>query len=261
MISEEAARQVALLAAGPGPLLVASDLDGTLTPIVARPADARVLPETIRMLERLATVARVAIITGRDLNTARRMIPTDSVVVVGSHGLEATLDGALAPEIDRLALTAALEQVEARVTGAVPDSHVHIEKKAISTAFHYRVAPELELPLRAALENLPPNLRLREGRMVLEVLPNTEAGKDRALRALVRHFRPKSVLALGDDVTDVAMLTEAGTLRAQGTRVLRIGISSGIETPAGLEAESDLLLTSAFEAIEVLDALVVALGA
>jgi trehalose 6-phosphate phosphatase len=260
MIRDDVSLQVALLANGPGPLLVASDLDGTLTPIVARPADARVLPETIRMLERLALVARVAIVTGRDLNTARRMIPTDSVVVVGSHGLEATIDAGLAPEVDRLALTAALEMVEARVTGAVPDSHMHVEKKAVSTAFHYRAAPELELPLRSALANLPPNLRLREGRMVLEVLPDTEAGKDRALRALVRHFRPKSVLALGDDVTDVAMLTEAGTLRAQGTRVLRVGVSSGTETPAGLQAESDLLLTSAVEVIEMLEALVVALG-
>lgn len=255
------AEHVALIARGPGPLLIATDLDGTLTPIVARPADARVLPSTIALLERLATVARVAIVTGRDLNTARRLIPTDAVVVIGSHGLEATLDNALAPEVDRHVLTAALENVEARVTSIAPDALMHIERKAVSTAFHYRAAPELETALRMALRHLPPTLRLREGRMVLEVLPNAEAGKDRALRALVRHFRPKSVLTIGDDVTDVAMLHEAGLLRAQGTRVLRIGVTSGPETPPGLPGESDVILTSAPEVVLTLEALATALGA
>jgi len=252
---------VAQLASGPGPLLIATDLDGTLTPIVPRPSDARVAPATIAMLERLATVARLAIVTGRDLNTARRMIPTDSVVIIGSHGLESTIDGALSPEVDRHALTAALELVEARVTDLLPHVMMHIERKAVSTAFHYRQAPELEVALRLALRDLPPTLRLREGRMVLEVLPNAEAGKDRALRALVRHFRPKSVLAIGDDVTDVAMLREAGSLRAQGTRVLRIGVTSGSETPAGLTDEADIILTSSPEVVSTLESLTLALGA
>jgi trehalose 6-phosphate phosphatase len=255
------ADHVTQIASGPGPLLIATDLDGTLTPIVARPSDARVAPETIAMLGRLATVARVAIVTGRDLNTARRMIPTDSVVIIGSHGLESTIDGALSPEVDRHALTAALELVEARVTDLVPTAMMHIERKAVSTAFHYRRAPELEEGLRLALRELPASLRLREGRMVLEVLPNSEAGKDRALRALVRHFRPKSVLTIGDDVTDVAMLREAGLLRAQGTRVLRIGVTSGPETPAGLTEQADLVLTSSPEVIGTLESLTAALGA
>ncbi len=257
----QVSEQVALMAQGPGPLLIATDLDGTLTPIVARPADARVAPATLALLERLTSVARVAIVTGRDLNTARRMIPNDAVVIIGSHGLESTIDGPLSPEVDRHTLTAALERVEARVTGLVPDSMMHIERKAVSTAFHYRTAPDLEPGLREALRDLPSSLRLREGRMVLEVLPNAEAGKDRALKALVRHFRPKSVLTIGDDVTDVAMLHEAGLLRAQGTRVLRIGVTSGPETPDGLANESDLVLTSSPEVIEALESLTVALGA
>lgn len=252
---------VSQVASGPGPLLIATDLDGTLTPIVSRPSDARVAPATIAMLTRLATVARVAIVTGRDLNTARRMIPTDSVVIIGSHGLESTIDGALSPEVDRHALTAALELVESRVTALVPNVMMHIERKAVSTAFHYRQAPELQAGLRMALRELPAGLRLREGRMVLEVLPNTEAGKDLALRALVRHFRPKSVLTLGDDVTDVAMLREAGRLRAQGTRVLRVGVASGPETPPGLADEADIILTSSPEVIGTLESLTTALGA
>lgn len=261
MLSEQARACIQQLASGPGPLLIATDLDGTLTPIVPRPVDARLAPETIALLERLAKVSRVAIITGRDLNMARRMVPMDSIVVVGSHGFEATIEAAMAPEVDRVALTAALEAVEARVTQAVPDALRHIERKAISTAFHYRAAPEMEPELRKALSKLPPHVRLREGRMVFEVLPNGEGGKDRALRALAKHFRPKSVLAVGDDVTDVAMLRAAAELRAQGTAVLCIGVDGGDETPADLESVSDLFLESSADAVAALSLLAEAIGA
>ncbi|GAG10881.1 unnamed protein product, partial [marine sediment metagenome] len=56
------------------PLGLLSDIDGTLSPIVARPEDAAV-PEAIRApLRRLAAKGvKVALITGRSLDTARRM--------------------------------------------------------------------------------------------------------------------------------------------------------------------------------------------
>ncbi|MEX1104553.1 MAG: trehalose-phosphatase, partial [Dehalococcoidia bacterium] len=75
MLTLAAIEQLRALAAARGPLLVASDLDGTLAPIVRHASEARVPPATLAVLDRLSTTARVAIITGRDLNTARRMVP------------------------------------------------------------------------------------------------------------------------------------------------------------------------------------------
>ncbi len=255
MLDERAVTCIRQLAEGPGPLLIATDLDGTLTPIVPRPVDARLLPETLVLLERLAKTSRVAIITGRDLNTTRRMVPMDSIIVIGSHGFESTVEAAMTPEVDRVTLTRSLEIVESKVSQNVPDAIRDIEKKAISTAFHFRRDPALEPALRKALSELPANVRLREGRMVFEVLPNGEGGKDRALTSLARHFRPKSVLAMGDDVTDVAMLRAAGELRAQGTQVLCIGVDGGDETPADLESVSDLFLSSSEDAVAALELL------
>jgi trehalose 6-phosphate phosphatase len=261
MLTIEAIERIKELAAARGPLLVASDLDGTLAPIVANAAEARVPAGTLAVLDRLAHRAKVAVITGRDLNTARRMMPVEGVDVVGSHGLEASFDDPLIPGVNRVALSAALERVEQEVITAVPSSFLHIERKAVSTAFHYRRAPDLEKPLRAALARLPEGLRLREGRMVLEVLPNANAGKGIALTALVRRYRAKSLMAVGDDATDVAMFEAALELaREGGVHVLLLGVSGGKETPPRIPELSDLVVGSPTEVLEALETLARALG-
>jgi trehalose-phosphatase len=248
------------LAGARGPLLIASDLDGTLAPIVDRASEARVPAGTLAVLERLASSARVAIITGRDLNTARRMVPVAGVNLIGSHGLEASFENSLLPAVDRVALSAALEQVEQRVVSAVPSSFLHIERKAISTAFHYRKAPELEPLLRRELDSLPPGLRLRDGRMVLEVIPDAEGGKDRALSAMARQYHPRALFVMGDDATDVGMFRSAIDLRQHEVHVLLGGVSGGTETPREILELADILLRSTEEALEALETVARALG-
>lgn len=260
MLTPVAVAQIRALAAARGPLLVATDLDGTLAPIVQQASMARVSPAALAVLERLSASAKVAVITGRDLNTARRMVPVDGVIVIGSHGLEASFENELLPRVDRVALSAALELVEQRVISRAPSSFLHIERKAISTAFHFRRVPELESALREALQKLPEGLRLREGRMVLEVLPDARGGKDLALTALADKFRAKAIFVLGDDATDVGMFRAALSLGANGTHILLAGVSGGEETPREIIELADLLLRSTEEALEALETLARALG-
>lgn len=261
MLTIETIERIKALAGARGPLLVASDLDGTLAPIVANSAEARVPPGTLAVLDRLAQRTKVAVITGRDLNTARRMVPVEGVDVVGSHGLEASFDDPLIPGVNRAALSSALEQVEQQVITAVPSSYLHIERKAVSTAFHYRRAPDLEQPLRAALATLPRGLRLREGRMVLEVLPDANAGKGVALGALIGRYRAKSALVMGDDLTDVAMFeTALKAAQRDGLHLLLVGVSGGRETPPRILELADVVVDSPGEALEVLETLARALG-
>jgi trehalose 6-phosphate phosphatase len=261
MLTMDAIEHYRGLAAARGPLLVATDLDGTLAPIVPHASEARVPAGALAVLERLTAGARVAVITGRDLNTARRMVPVEGVVVVGSHGLEASFDDPLIPGVDRVALSSALERVEQQVISAVPSSFLHIERKAISTAFHYRAAPDLEQQLREVLSSLPEGLRLRDGRMVLEVIPDARGGKDVALTALAGHLRCKSMLVMGDDATDVAMFRAALTLaRDEGMHLVLAGVASGPETPPEIVELADVVLRSTEEALEGLETLARALG-
>lgn len=252
MLAPDVLERLRSFADGPEPRLLATDLDGTLAPIVKRPQDARVPPTTLAVLDRLAQRVTVAVVTGRDLNTARRMVPCEGVLVIGSHGLEASFDSPFLPDVDRLRLAAALEEAEQRVLEAAPSVYLHIERKAISTAFHYRTAPELEPLIRKALTPLPEGLRLREGRMVLEVLPDAKGGKDAALRALVDHVGANSILTLGDDLTDVAMFRAALSFRERGKVVVIGGVSGGPETPPAIAELSDFLLHSPDEVLEAL---------
>lgn len=260
MLSATAKTMFEEIAASRGPLLVATDLDGTLAPIVDDAAEARVPARALAVLERLTKVARVAVVTGRDLNTARMMVPAEEIVIMGSHGLEASIETELLPEVDRVAQAAALEKFEHTVIQAVPNALAHIERKAVSTAFHYRTAPELEAPLREALRAIPKTLRVREGRMVLEVLPNGGGGKDLALTALAGHFKTKSILVMGDDLTDVAMFEAGLVLREAGASVLLAGVSGQDETPAGIQELSDVMLASPDEARDALEVVAKALG-
>ena len=261
MLTLDAIEQFKAVAAARGPLLIATDLDGTLAPIVAVASEARVPPGTLAVLDRLALAVKVAVITGRDLNTARRMVPVEGVVVVGSHGLEASFDDPLIPGVDRAALSGALERVEQQVISAVPSSFLHIERKAISTAFHYRTAPDLEPALRDALSTLPEGLRLREGRMVLEVLPDARGGKDVALSALCRQLHCKALLVLGDDDTDVGMFRAALSMaRTDGMHVLLAGVAAGTETPPAITELADVIVRSPEEALEGLETIARALG-
>jgi trehalose-6-phosphatase len=106
---------------------------------------------------------------------------------------------------------------------------------------------------------LPQGLRVREGRLVLEVLPDAEGGKDRALRALVQHFRAHSLLVMGDDLTDVAMFRAAIERRDAGETVVLVGVSGGDETPMEIAELADVLLPSTVDARMLLEAVAAAL--
>src|SRR5262245_54266867 len=76
--------------AGGGRLLLSSDYDGTLTPIVPSP-DQAALPEPVRRdLEALTACPQidVAILSGRDVADLRALVGVKRAIYAGCHGLE-----------------------------------------------------------------------------------------------------------------------------------------------------------------------------
>src|SRR6266481_8099410 len=71
------------------------DYDGTLTPIVGRPENAWLSDSMRQTLRELAVRARVAILSGRDLDDVRRRVDIDSIVYGGSHGFDIAGPGGL----------------------------------------------------------------------------------------------------------------------------------------------------------------------
>ncbi|MEX0801310.1 MAG: trehalose-phosphatase [Dehalococcoidia bacterium] len=218
------------------PLGVMSDIDGTLAPIVARPEKATV-PEPVRSLlrELLAKGVRVAAITGRPLETARRMVGVEGVAYATDHGLTLWVEGKResAPglaEYEPLAL--ATERELADLAGSAPG--VQIENTGALLAVHYRNAVEPEgarEAILAAIERSEAARRfeVREGRMVVELRPPIAADKGTALAALTERLGLAAAVCLGDDVTDIDMFRAAVALR--GVEAVTVAVASAEAAP------------------------------
>ena len=232
---------IARLAAEPEQAAVILDVDGTLAPIVPRPEDAAVPPETRAELERLAGRYRLlAFVSGRMGEDARRMVGVEGATYVGVHGLE--LDPAAAGWREPLAELAAADWPWGQ-----------IEDKGLTVSFHYRnaedqdaaVARAEELAARAREAGLVPHF----GRKVLEMRPPVRADKGTAVRHLVREAGVRGALFAGDDTTD---LDAFRGLREAGMEVaVCVAVRSG-EGPSKLVEQADLVVEGTAGVLELL---------
>jgi trehalose-phosphatase len=187
-------------------LLVASDFDGTIAPIVADPMTAEAQREALVALKALAAMSQthVAIISGRALaDLAVRTREVDDAHLVGSHGSE--FEAGFATPLTAAAaalhsqLTARLRELVEAGPGLI------LEEKPASLAFHYRNAPEsIARKAREAVLDGParwPGVNVRNGKKVIE-LSVVQTDKGTALQRIRQQVGASAVLFLGDDVTD-----------------------------------------------------------
>jgi trehalose 6-phosphate phosphatase len=225
------------LAADPQRAAILLDVDGTLAPIVQRPAAASVPPETRAEVERLASrYALVACITGRTGADAERLVGVPGVVYVGVHGLE------LEPEAH--AWTGRLREFAASVDWPVED-------KGVTVSFHYRQAEDerhaieylQEVAERARAAGLVPHF----GRKVLEVRPPVQADKGTAVRRLLGERGLGRALYAGDDTTDLDAFRGLGGIELG----VRIAVASD-EAPPDLVRQADVVVFSTDELLVLL---------
>ena len=195
------------------PLAVFLDYDGTLTPIVNDPA-AALLPAAMRpVLERLAAVCPVAIVSGRDLADVKRLVNVDGLVYSGSHGYD--IDAPMALGGRRQVgdeYTVALDAAEKALHEALDDvPGAYIERKRYAIAIHYRnVAPGDESRVDAGVSLVAPRfptLRRTGGKKVFELRPDMAWDKGSLVRWLLEQLSasshtPLTPLFVGDDLTD-----------------------------------------------------------
>ena len=198
-------------------LLIGTDFDGTLAPIVDDPATARALPEAVEALRSLATIPGtvVAVISGRSLADLRMLLgETDALQLVGSHGAEVSSQSTEESqhpehtgrsELPAVAATrlARLRRALQGITSQYPG--VNLEPKPTGIAVHLRGAdPDDARAVTAAIEEDPatwPGVHLLRGKMVLE-LTVVATDKGRALQTLSRDNHCTATIFIGDDITD-----------------------------------------------------------
>ncbi len=190
------------------PILVATDFDGVLAPLVEDPSTSRPVDGSMELLRELATLPGVfvAIVSGRHLAALQALTGVtrdDAIVLVGSHGAEPDRALPLDLTFDEAAqqrLTEATRALEAVATAHPP---TRIEHKPAGVVLHTRSVPSdiAAAASRAALAIDIPGVDVMDGKQIVE-LSALSVTKGSALLALAKEFGTTSSLYLGDDVTD-----------------------------------------------------------
>lgn len=214
-------------------LALFSDYDGTLTPIVDRPEDAKLSDRMRTYLQSLARHCKVAIVSGRDLADVQHLVGLDHLYYAGSHGFDIAGPGHLhmqqqdakasLPDLDR-----AEQHLRHKLTEMVG---VRVERKRFAIAVHYRNTTVPAASIEAVVDQVnaqTPNLRKKNGKKIFELQPDVAWDKGRAIQWLMEtlDLTPPQVVPmyLGDDTTD----EDAFRALADKGITIRIGVEDAM---------------------------------
>ncbi len=199
------------------------DYDGTLTPIVPRPEDARLSPQMRDVVAKLTRKCPVFIVSGRDRADVARLVGIEGPGYVGSHGFDI-----LGPPGSDIAHEVALESLPLLDAAEAELRHrteslegCLVERKRFGIAVHFRQVAREEVPeVDAIVESVGarhPRLRRAAGKMVFELRPDVDWDKGRAVLWLLSRLglEDHHAIHLGDDLTDESVF-EAITGRGTG---------------------------------------------
>jgi trehalose 6-phosphate phosphatase len=217
-------RAVEKLLSSNAPVALFLDIDGTLLDVALTPSSVHVPPILPGLLDALSVRFRgaLAIITGRPLSEADRLLQPSRFVGAGVHGgqMRFTATGnieRLTPDFDP-GLLSSVKKIVRDLPGVV------FEDKGSGIALHYRLVPDLQQPLMNLLEALlplyPDQFKICGGRKVVEVLP-IGFSKGRALNRITAlpPFANKTPVMIGDDISDIDAFNAAEDLGGYGLRV------------------------------------------
>ena len=224
-----------------------TDVDGTISPIVDVPGEARITPRNLELLADLqAQLTLTAVISGRAAKDVSQRVGLPGLVYIGNHGMEGWQAG-------RVLVSSKAAAYQENLSAATPEIRqvlvrgMRFEDKGATLSVHYRQAdqPEkVEIELAPSMEKIARKhgLRLTRGRMVFEFRPPVDIDKGTAFEELVRTHRLEAAFYLGDDTTDVAVFRAARRLR-ETDKCLAYGL--GVEsqgTPLVVLTEADFIV-------------------
>jgi trehalose 6-phosphate phosphatase len=224
----------------PGRSAVLLDFDGTLSPIVDVPAEARPLPGANEALAALAArFAVVAVVSGRPASFLEPLLPA-GVVISGIYGLETVRDGVRSDQPGAEAWRDAVADAARRAKEQGPVG-MAVEPKGLSLTLHYREHPGLGPAVRewATGEAHRSGLVMRRARMSFELHPPVAIDKGTAVQRLVTGV--EAVCFIGDDRGDLPAFETLDRLEARGMEVLRVAVASA-EAPGDLIERADLVV-------------------
>jgi alpha,alpha-trehalase len=212
-------------------LLLATDFDGTVSPIVPLPDDA-MLDDAMRSF--LADAAGrpdvvVAFVSGRDAADVRGRTQGVAAWIAGGHGLECLrASGEIAWASDER-----VPQLDASIIEELLRDNVRIEQKRYGIALHFRgtAVADAQPVVRFLAWARSQNLEIVRGRQVIEARPRG-VDKCAALQRIADTVGAQRIIYAGDDTTDFRALRWAA---GRGTAIFVDSSEAEFPAIAGLQ--------------------------
>mmetsp|Transcript_24859 Transcript_24859/g.59783 ORF Transcript_24859/g.59783 Transcript_24859/m.59783 type:complete len:352 (-) Transcript_24859:88-1143(-) len=174
-------------------LAVFLDYDGTLTPIVDNPDEAKISHQVKNAVEDISMKYPTAIITGRSIKAITQFVKLESVYYAGSHGYDIRSPGGedVIRQVGQeyLPVLAKARDSLRQKLKKIPGSMVEDNKYSVS-AHYRRVAKEHWAELESIVDNevslANGKLKKGNGKMVFELRANMDWHKGKAVRTLIK---------------------------------------------------------------------------
>lgn len=237
----EVGRRAHAVLANPDRYALFVDIDGTLLAVAPTPEAVHVPAGLTQLMDSVkrGLGGAVAVLTGRRIADADRLLGPWRFVAAGVHGTEMREEpggaiATLAPE-----MPPGVVEAMTRIGGLA--AGILVEHKGSGVAVHYRNAPlayrVLESEVAAVVAASSYDLVLRKGRKVLEAVPRGYS-KGTALTAIAARapFKGRRPIMIGDDVGDESAFAAAERLGGLGLRVAGEHFSPDIADFGGVES-------------------------
>jgi trehalose 6-phosphate phosphatase len=216
------------------------DLDGTLVRIRKRPEDVRVSQNTKRLLARLAALpgTTVAILSGRTVQSLKKLIDLGEVRYFGLHGAEEGGKAARVSGEQRKALRQAKRSARQTLTEF---SGIKVEDKGLGFTVHYREAEPAAIrdagqALHTIMAPLRHALHVLDGKKVWEILPLQIPGKGQTMKRVMANCPAAALAYIGDDEPD-----ELAFAALDGHVTIRVGENKNTHARFFLRNSSEVL--------------------
>lgn len=250
---------LAPLLVDPGTTAVLTDFDGTPSPIVENPYDARPVDGAAEVLALLAgRFGEVAVISGRSVPFLEEQLalpappdPGHRVRFVGLYGLEQSWgDGRITVEPDAEPWQRSIDAAAADLRRRAP-AGVLVEPKGLAVTVHWRQVPTAEgwVVEAVAAEVERSGLRAHPGRMSIELRPPLDVDKGSVVIRLAGSCSAAGYF--GDDLGDLPAFTALTALRERGATTRAVAVLDD-ETDPRVPAAADLTLPGQVRALDAL---------
>jgi trehalose 6-phosphate phosphatase len=198
-------------------ILLLSDFDGTLSPIVSRP-ELAILPESTRKIMQALVKDHhiiLGVISGRGLEDLKKLVGLNDIMYAGNHGLEIESPefNFLYPLTDEVKgyiriIYRELNKKMASIPGVI------VENKGLTLSVHYRLVKENQVAeVKHIFEQVTGNARLMgkvkitTGKKVIEIRPVVDWNKGNTINLIIEKYGKEKLsgivpMYIGDDETD-----------------------------------------------------------